>query len=156
MYVLLIAVCFTVVLVCALLLASVMPIGLGWLGITSTQLGIYAWVAMIARKCQQNRLALGILSLVALVLTALSGGLIYVICQALSKIPGSYLIMVWAFWLLYGQVVVALLGSYLGYAVVEGSRRDYRRSQSASGKLTVVLMLSLAVVVVASFYVYAV
>jgi hypothetical protein len=119
--------------------AFFMPTILGVGMIAVTQAAVYGSIARFAQLCRTHSTASSIVLMVAVAALIAS-----VVLMRLLQPPHHYGTFTYVCLLLFSQIVLAIGGCYVGYALVESAQLSRYTPPSNIGKLIVVLGLAVA------------
>lgn len=143
------AICLAAAIATSWLLAAAFPFHWGVAAMAGYQCAVYLVVAGYAYLSRQHLVASAIVMLMALLVVAVGAAML----TTISMPEYGLLILTVLSLLLLAQAMLAVLGCYLGYALVEGRRlRQYHGANFARGKLLVIGILAAAVAIVAANY----
>lgn len=105
----------------------------------------YGVIAAYSWHCRGNATASRIVLVVAVLLTPFTVALARLVDE-----PPGYAAIIWIFWALFPQLLLAVYGGYLGYACVEYARQRRQSPNSLQGKLFVAVFVGVAILLAAS------
>lgn len=141
-----IAVCLASALFSAVYLPWMAPVFGTGLMLAASQVLVHLVIAGFARLCRHSVAGSGVVMTMALLAVVLSLG----IYRSVPPTTGY----VWAFvffWYIFAQVIVAVLGCYIGYMFVESDRLRRQNPGSNKGKLAVIVVLAAGILAVGMF-----
>jgi hypothetical protein len=141
-----IAICLASALFCAVCLPWIAPVFGAGLMLAASQVLVYLVIAGFARLCRHSVVGSGVVLTMALLAVVLSLGIYSSVPPTTGYVWGFVF-----FWYIFAQVVVAVLGCYIGYMFIESDRLRRQNPGSNKGKLAVIAVLAAGVVAVGMF-----
>lgn len=112
--------------------------------VVATQIVVYGIIAAYAWVCRRHAAGSGMVLATAVLALPLTGTLLLIVSPPVGYGAGVFAILV-----VHMQVVVAVLGGYLGYSMLETSRLHGASPNAIQGKLAVMGLLALGVAAIA-------
>ena len=136
------------------ILATTIPMNFSSLLLISSQVGVYVVIGLFGWLCRKNRIASGIVTLMAFAAIGLGALMLYFVVM-LASTPAAGPVLILIALPVFGQMIVGCFGCYIGYAVVEYHALSVYQGSSVYGKL-ITIFLIVAAVFAASFWAFAV